>query len=122
MISWVKKIFSKGIWYSLAMLIVVLMAGPEVLISMELMALVEVLGASTFVLAYLAGLRLFFVDIMKKYCKFESHSNFFIPTLNTIRQMPALLIHALPERTITICFFGSIFLVMTSVYLKALGI
>jgi hypothetical protein len=48
--DWIKKITSKGIWYFLAVLITSWVAGPEILISMQLMGLVGLLGASTFVL------------------------------------------------------------------------
>ena len=69
---------SKGIWYILATLIAALVAGPEILISMELMVMVELCGASTFVLMYVSGLKLFLSQACNKLKEFESRSIFFI--------------------------------------------
>jgi hypothetical protein len=104
--DWIKKITSKSIWYLLATIIVAFAAGTEIIISMELMVLVEVLGASTFALMYISGFKLFLSNIFNKFKKFESESFFFIPSLNTLKQMPALAIHAMPERTTSIGFVG----------------
>jgi hypothetical protein len=73
---------------------------------MELMVLVEFLGASTFALMYISGFKLFLSNIFNKFKKFESGTFFFIPSLNTLKQMPALAIHAMPERTTSIGFVG----------------
>ncbi|MBL4911363.1 MAG: hypothetical protein JKX78_15300 [Alteromonadaceae bacterium] len=105
MLDWLKKRTSKGIWYLLAALIVACIAGPEIIISMELMALVELLGASTFALMYISGFRLFISNVLNELKKFESRSTFFIPSLDTLKQMPVLAIHAIPERTVYLCFF-----------------
>ena len=59
MFDWIKRTISKGIWYTLAIIVVAFAAGPEILISIELMVLVDFLGASTFVLMYVSGLKLF---------------------------------------------------------------
>lgn len=106
MFDWVKKIMSKGIWYILAVLVVAFAAGPEILISMELMVLVELLGASTFVLMYVSGLKLFlakafhsffkpvFFPIYKKLQQLDPY--FFVPSYNYIKKCPALLCHSIP--------------------------
>lgn len=104
MFNWINKVMSKSIWYLLAALIAALVAGPEIIISMELMVLVEFLGASTFVLMYVSGLKLFLSNLTNKLNKFESGSTFFIPSLNALKQMPVLAIHAIPERTANIGF------------------
>jgi len=104
--DWIKKMTSKGIWYLLAALIAAFVAGPEIIISMELMVLVDILGASTFVLMYVTGLKLFLSNSFNKLNQFESGSFFFIPSLDTLKQMPALAIHAMPERTTNIGFLG----------------
>jgi hypothetical protein len=109
----IKTKMSKGIWHSLAVIIVMLIAGPEIMMSMELMAMVELLGASTFVLMYFSGLKLFLSKAFNKFKKFESYSIFFIPSLDTLKQMPILAIHAIPERTASICFFGFIYIGMS---------
>lgn len=53
-----------------------LVAGPEVMMSIELMAMVELQGASTFVLMSASGLKLFFANIMVNYKKFQRYSIF----------------------------------------------
>ena len=105
MFEWMKKITSKGVWYLLAALIAACVAGPEIIISMELMVLVELLGASTFVLAYISGFKLFILNLFNGLKKFESRSIFFIPSLDTLKQMPVLAIHTIPERTVYHCIF-----------------
>ena len=115
-----KKTMSKGIWHSLAVIIVMLIAGPEIMVSMELMAMVELLGASTFVLMYVSGLKLFFTKVLLKYKKFERHSVLFIPSLSNLKQMPSLALHAIPERTFSICFFGFIIVCMSYIYIRML--
>lgn len=104
----IKKTMSKGIWHTFAVLIVLLVAGPEMMVSMELMAMVELFGASTFVLMYVSGLKLFLSTLEFKYKKFERHSVLFIPSLSTLKQMPSLAFHAIPDRTLSIFFFGFI--------------
>ena len=69
MFDWIKKIMSKGIWYTLAIIVVAFAAGPEILISMELMVLVEFLGTSTFVLMYVSGLKLFLSKAFNSFFK-----------------------------------------------------
>lgn len=102
---------SKGLWHALAMLIVFIIAGPEILISMELIAIIEVLGASTFVIAYLSGLRLYLekplgwlmIPILK-YAEYESNPYFFIPRFEHVKLMPSLLVHAIPEKMVLLMF------------------
>lgn len=115
-----KKLIAKGSWHSLAAIIVVLVAGPEIMMSIELMAMVELLGASTFVLIYVAGFKLFFAKLASKYKKFERHSVLVIPPLSILKQMPSLAFHAIPERTFSLCFFGFIALGMGCIYTKML--
>ncbi|GEK54333.1 hypothetical protein [Pseudoalteromonas espejiana] len=104
MFAQMKKAMSKGIWHSIAVIIVLLVAGPEFMVSMELLAMVEMLGASTFVLMYVSGLKLFFAKLLVKYRHFERHSILIIPTIENLRQMPSLVFHAIPERTFIVCY------------------
>ncbi len=102
----IKKITSKGIWYFLAVLIVSCVAGPEILISMELMALVEIFGASTFALMYVSGLKLFLTKAFNSFFKpvlFPIYKKlqqldpyFFVPSYNNVKKFPALLCHSIP--------------------------
>jgi hypothetical protein len=97
---------SKGIWYTLAVIVVSFAAGPEILISMELMVLVEFLGASTFVLMYVSGLKLFLAKAFSSFFKpvlFPIYKKlqsldpyFFIPSYNHVKKFPALLCHSIP--------------------------
>jgi hypothetical protein len=111
---------SKGIWHSLAVIIVVLVAGPEIMMSMELMAMVELLGASTFVLMYVSGLKIFFAKVTIKYKNFERYSVFFVPSLSSLKQMPSLVFHAIPERTFIIGFISFIVVGMSCIYINLL--
>ena len=116
----IKKTMSKGFWHSLALIIVVLIAGPEVMLTMELMAMVELLGASTFVLMYVSGLKLLLSKAFNKFKRFESYSIFFIPSFDSLKQMPQLAIHAIPERTTVLCFIGFMYLGMLYAYVNVM--
>lgn len=109
---------SKGIWHSLALIIVFLMAGPEIMMGMELMALIEVLGASTFVLMYVTGVKLLLLKAWKKYQAFERYSVLFIPPLAVLKQMPSLAVHAIPERTVVITYLGIVCIAMISIFIR----
>ena len=43
-----KNIIAKGVWHSLALVIVFFIAGPEIMLGLEMMAMVEFLGALTY--------------------------------------------------------------------------
>ena len=88
------------------MMIIVAVAGPEVLISLELMALVEVIGASTFVMAYVSGVNLYVSTLFKKLANFERYSDWFYPSLSALKTMPSAVIHCIPERLTTLCFIS----------------
>jgi hypothetical protein len=104
--DWIKKITSKGIWYLLAVLIASWVAGPEILISMELMALVELLGASTFALMYVSGLKMFLAKAFNSFFKpvlFPIYKKvqqldpyFFVPSYINVKKFPALFCHSIP--------------------------
>lgn len=108
MFDWIKRKFSKGLWTSLAMIIVLVMAGPEIILSMELMALAEALGASTFVMVYLSGISLYFEKPIRTFVQFESKGHFFVPTFDVLKKMPSILVHMLPERTLVFVFLSCV--------------
>lgn len=97
-VSATREIIAKGLVKGIALVIVLLIAGPELMVGMELMAMVEMLGASTFVLAYWAGLKLLIGKPYKMLVKFEQSSCFFIPTAKSLKEMPQLAFHVIPER------------------------
>ena len=112
----IKTQLSKGFWSTLATIIVLMVAGPEIMLGMELMAMVELLGASTFVLAYFYGFKLWLEKAGQSLRKFESHSVFFIPTLNTLKQMPEMILHAVPERILVMSFLAFVTCTMGYAY------
>ena len=116
----IKIAMSKGFWHALAVIIVMLLAGPEIMVSIELMAMVEVLGASTFVLMYLSGIKLFFSKVWDKYKNFEKHSVFFFPTFPVLKKMPSLIVHSIPERTVVIGLLTFITVAMIIFYIQFL--
>ena len=120
MLNRLKTILSKASWYTLACIIVLLLAGPEIMVGMEVMALVEALGASTFVLMYLSGLKLFCSKLWNKFKSFESYSTFYFPPLSTLKEMPSLVIHAVPERTAVISFLAFATVGMSGLYFNFL--
>lgn len=103
--DWLTTRLKTGSWQVLALLIVFMVAGPEILISMELMGIVEALGASTFVLAYLSGLRAYAVNWYSKIHHLESEY-FFVPAFAQIKEMPGLMFHAIPWYSLTALFLG----------------
>ena len=109
---------SKGVWHSLAVIIVMLVDGPEVMMSIKLMAMVELQGALTFVLMYASGLKLFFAKIMVNYKKFERYSILFVPCLSVLKQMPSLVIHVIPEPTLIISGLSFITVAMSCSYIS----
>jgi len=106
MLNKLKGYASKGLWRSLAIIIVVFVAGPEILISMELMALVEAMGASSFVLMYFSGLRLACKNTLNKLSKFEYDFLF--------------LYHTIPHRLCAISFLTLITAVVLLGYIQLL--
>ena len=120
MLNRLKEILSKTSWYTFACVIVLLIAGPEIMLSMELMALVEALGASTFVLMYLSGIKLAISKYWNKFKDFESHSAFFIPPVSILKKMPSLAIHAIPDRTTVIAFLVFCIVGMSGLYFNLL--
>lgn len=108
----VKKHITKGVWHSVALVIVILFAGPEIMVSMELMSLVEALGASTFVMMYLYGLKAYVTSVWNYCHKFEAHSILFIPSWDNLKEMPSMIIHAIPERACIVIFFATMLFVL----------
>jgi len=54
-------------WYALAIILIFLIAGPEIYISLELISLMELMGASTFVIAYFSGIRAYLKKLSIKF-------------------------------------------------------
>jgi len=120
MLNRLKGYATKGLWQSLAIIIVMFTAGPEIVISMELIALVEVMGASSFVLMYFSGLRLACNNTLNGLSKFECYSLFFIPSFANLRHMPGLLYHIIPHRLCVVSFLSVITAVVLLSYIQLL--
>ena len=101
-------------WRLLAVIIILFMAGPEIFIYAEGMAIMEVLGGTLFVFMYVVGFKLFFRDLWEKFFNFENRYHFFLPSLSLIRESPGLLYYAIPRRTIF--YLGSCLLTLLLLY------
>jgi hypothetical protein len=110
-------------WYSLAMLIIVMFAGPEIFVAMELTLMLEVMGASTFCIFYISAIKSFFEPYLKKlkpyferFAQFEGHS-FFVLKYEQYKQMPSMLAHAVPANTLLLGYLSIItgFAILTKI-------
>ena len=100
-----KSLLGNSVYKSIALVLVILLAGPELMIGYELMAIVEILGPTTFVLIHLVGIKLYFYKFKQLFLRFESHSALFLPTFKQLKTMPTLRYYILPERTFVASFF-----------------
>ena len=75
---------TKRWWRLLAVAIVVLVAGPEIFIYAEGMAILEVIGAATFVFMYVVGFKMYFHNVWDTFYKFENQYHFFLPPFSTL--------------------------------------
>lgn len=100
-----------GSIHLLACILVMLLAGPEIILAMELSALVEVMGASTFLLMLWYAFLAYIEPAVKKFKEFEG-VQFFVPRLDDIISYPALVIHAVPGRSIALLFLLSLYLII----------
>jgi len=100
-----------GSIYILACLLVVLLAGPEIMLAAELSAFMEVVGASTFLFMHWYAFLAYVEPAVKKFKEFEG-MHFFVPRLDDITSYPALVIHAVPCRSLSLLFLLSLYLVI----------
>lgn len=92
-------------WRLLAVAIVAVVAGPEVLIYAEGMAILELIGAATFVFMYVVGFKLYFYNAWNAFYGFENRYHFFLPSYSIVRESPGLLYYAIPRRSIIYAVF-----------------
>ena len=67
-----QKLLSKlkgASWYTVALILIFILAGLEAYIGLELFSLMELLGASTFVIAYFAMMMVFLERVGRKFSK-----------------------------------------------------
>ena len=92
-------------WQLLAFAIVVIVAGPEVFVYVEGMALIELIGAATFVLMYVVGFKLYFYNAWSAFLGFENRYHFFLPSISMAKENPGFLYYAIPWRSINYVVF-----------------
>ncbi|QXD23659.1 hypothetical protein F7C95_17315 [Opitutia bacterium ISCC 51] len=76
-----------------------IIAGPEVWVAVEFVTLIELVGVMTFWTSIWVGFKMMpiyklFDSCIRLLMKLDPY--FFIPDKNTIRQMPSMLVHAVP--------------------------
>lgn len=99
-------------WKLLAVVIIVVAAGPEAFVYAEGMAILEVLGAATFVFMYVVGAKMYWHNLWNWFTDFENRYHFFLPSFSLIRETPGLLFYAIPRRSALYAVF--VFLGLTS--------
>ncbi|WP_440056590.1 hypothetical protein ACSLBF_21010 (plasmid) [Pseudoalteromonas sp. T1lg65] len=114
LLSKLKDQCAQSFWHTSAMILVLFLAGTEIMVGVELMAMIELVGASTFVLAYLAGAKLALTNVYQQLKKFEQHCVFFLPKFNVLMWMPSLAIHAIPERSVMMAVLA--FITLSAIY------
>ncbi len=82
-------------------------AGPELGLGLEMIALVELLGVELFLFAFIVPLWFYWFRIQAWFYKVDPY--FFIPTLKQIRICPRLLAHAIPGHMVLLLWAASIF-------------
>ncbi|TMO27468.1 hypothetical protein CWC28_11245 [Pseudoalteromonas sp. S4492] len=119
MFNTIKQLFANKLYRLIALVLLILIAGPELMMVYELMALLEFLGPSTFVLIHLAGIKLYLLRLKNAFMNFEKHSLCNRPKASHIIAMPALIIHYLPERSIVLGFISSISICCVHMFMMA---
>ena len=96
--SQVKRLWSKVNKRALrwvALLLIGLVAGPELGIGAEAIALLDLMGAELFLLALGGAQIILFWERIKDFCE-GIDPYFFIPTRRQIVQVPGIVAHAIP--------------------------
>lgn len=113
-LNFFQNILSKikgGSIHLLACILVMLLAGPEIILLMELSSLMEVIGASTFLLMHWYAFLAHIEPAVKRFKEFEG-VQFFVPRLDDIITDPVLVIHAIPARSLALLFLLSLYLII----------
>ena len=78
-----------------ALVLIGIVAGPEVGFGMEAVALLDAMGAELFLLAF-GGVHIFFYWERTKRLFERFDPYFFVPTRDQIKQVPGVIAHAVP--------------------------
>lgn len=116
MLDKLQKYISGEAWKLFATMLIILIAGPEILLSMELIAFVNIIGADIFVILTFTSFFTFCIKpILQKVITFEENTNFCIPPMNMVNENPACLLFLIPHRTL---FYAFIFLILPVMFIK----
>ena len=90
--------------------LVMISFGPEILVALELVSLIELIGAAAFWSSIWIGIKMqvvysVFTPMHHFLRRFDP--DFFIPCRKTVKEYPAMLIHAVPTLFL-VCFFSGI--------------
>ncbi len=100
-----KKVLKNRLSPILAVLLIVVVAGHEIGISMEMFALLDGLGAELFLLCFLVGIRLYVKMFFDSARTFRNAVRafierldpyFFIPSRHQIVECPGISVHTIP--------------------------
>ena len=81
-------------------------AGPQLAVGFELVALIDLFGLELFLLSFLGPLWFYWFRLEMWLGKIDKF--FFIPTLEQLRQCPSLIAHAVPGYMPALLGFASI--------------
>ena len=96
----------KGVLRTLALILIVLIAGPEAGLGAEAIATLDVLGAELFLASLIMGLRMlpvWFIPGRLKAALENVDPYFFVPSARQIGECPPIVCHALPC-LVPVCF------------------
>jgi hypothetical protein len=85
--------------------LIVLLAGPEILAASEMLALVELFGAANFILLYVYGFKFIAQRPAAAALKLIRRLEpiwLFVPSWRVTKQMPGMLMHAVPLHSLTL--------------------
>jgi hypothetical protein len=98
-LSRLKRLLKNGAFRLAAVMLIVLIAGPEVGIALDLTIVLDVVGAELFLLSFLVGLRMvpwwFVFDRVAAFL-YRIDPYFFVPGMRQVRQCPPLAVHVVP--------------------------
>lgn len=72
-------------WRLIAVIIIVLAAGPEIFLYAEGMVMLEAVGAATFVFMYVIGVKSYLRNLWDWFFNFENRYHIFLPSLSILR-------------------------------------
>ena len=92
---------------ALVVVCILIAAGPEIGLALELLALLDLVGVELFLSLVFGGLLLWFRPLLSRLerCVEKLDPFFFIPTRQQVAHCPGILVHAVPG-LVCICIAG----------------